>query len=88
MYFKLNSDGLTNSVVRNDDTVYIHFQFRNWKNGEQIHTTACVDCSAGKYALKASENCLNYPDGAFCNGGYRIIKKWVLNVLVKSLKYV
>ena len=34
MYLKLNSDGLTNRVVRNDDTnytdtVYIHVQFRN-----------------------------------------------------------
>ena len=80
MYLKLISNGLTNRVVRNDDTiytdsVYIHVQFRNCSSGEQIQSTACVDCSAGKYNLKASENCLSCPDGAVCNGGYKIIIK-------------
>ena len=77
-YLKLKSENFKTSSVRNDDSeysdfVYIKVEFRKCTMGEEIQATACIDCTAGKYTLEASENCLSCPSGATCTGGSTII---------------
>ena len=79
-YLKLKSDNSMNSNARNDlseysDTIYFKINLRNCTNGEQIQATACIDCIPGRYTLKASENCVDCPSGAFCTGGEKIVVK-------------
>ena len=75
---KLKSDDFKKYITRNDkveysDSVFINVELRNCTRGEQIQKNACIDCERGKYALTASENCLNCPAGATCSGGSAII---------------
>ena len=77
-FLRLDSDNTISSGARNDDTeymnsAYIQVELRNCTKGEQIQASACIDCIAGKYTLKPSENCLTCPTGTFCSGGYALI---------------
>ena len=79
-YLRLYSENMKSTVGINykseySDSAVIKVEFRNCTNGEQIQAVACVDCFGGKYTLKASENCLDCPIGAYCTGGDAIIVK-------------